>query len=354
MLYIIAFLLTLNMVFGYEKVYVIQRENSCVAVIDRFELKREICSLGNLNHAVLKFDPFYKNSAYVISRDGYFSKIDTKEDKLLKKVKTGKSGIGFTILKNHIAIAHYEPREVVILEKNLDQKIRINTDSRNVGIKTDGRYVVFSLMDKDQIWILDSKEDFRVSKKFYEVGKMPFDALLKDRAYIVGFFRESSLGILNLENFLYKKQKLKEIKEGIPLKIPHFGTWGIYGTKAYIPAVGDNKIHIIDLQNFSYRGFIEVLGFPVFVTVSPIGNFLVVNYSGEKEDYISVITIKENRVLKHLKAGERVMHFRFSKDGQRLYLSSYFDNKLKIFNTASWEVIKEIDVPFPSGVFIKK
>ena len=354
MLRLIAILLVFSFSFAYEKVYVIERESGCVAVIDHFKLKKEICNLGNLNHAVLKFDPYNKDHAYLISRDGYISLIDTKNDVLLKKRKTGESGIGFTILKDHIAIAHYEPNVVVILEKDLLPRKRINTASRNVGIKTDGRYVVFSLMDKNQIWVLDSENGFRVFKKFYDVGRMPFDALLKDKTYIVGFFKESNVGILDLRTWHYEKKHLKERKEGIPLKIPHFGTWGIYRNTAFIPAVGDNKIHIIDLSDFSYRGFIEVLGFPVFVSVSPVGNFIVVNYSGEKENYISVISIKDRKVLKNIKAGERVMHFRFSKDGQRLYLSSYFDNKVKIFNTATWKPIKEIDIPSPSGVFIKE
>ncbi len=354
MLYLVVILLSFKLIFAYEKVYVIEREDGCVAVIENFKLKNHICDLGNLNHAVLKFDPYNRNYAYVISRDGYISMIDTQKDILLKKLKTGNSGIGFTILKDHIAVAHYDPKVVVILEKGLIPRKRIGTGSRNVGIKTDGRFIVFSLMDTDQIWILDSEEGFKVVKKFVNVGKMPFDAFLKDKAYIVGFFKESNLGILDLTDFSYKKQKLKEIKEGIPLKIPHFGTWGIYKDTAYIPAVGDNKVHILDLQNFSYKGFVELIGFPVFALVSPVGNFVVVNYSGKKENYISIISIKENEVLKNIKAGERVMHFRFSKDGQRLYLSSYFDNKLKIFDTASWKVIKEIDIPSPSGIFIKQ
>ncbi len=354
MLYLILLVLFFSTAFAYEKVYVIERENGCVSVIDRFELKKEICGLGNLNHAVLKFDPYSANKAYIISRDGYISLLNTKDDTLVKKKKTGNSGIGFTILKNYIAVAHYDPKIVVILEKDLTPQKKVYTDSRNVGIKTDGRYIVFSLMDKNQIWILDKNEGFRPVKKFEDVGSMPFDALLKGETYIVGFFKESSIGILNLKNFLYTKQKLKELKEGIPLKIPHFGTWGIYGTKAYIPAVGDNKIHMIDLQNFSYKGFIELIGFPVFVSVSPIGNYIVVNYSGNKENYISVISLKNNKVIKNIKAGERVMHFRFSKDGQRLYLSSYFENKIKIFNTANWTVIKEIPIPSPSGIFIKR
>ncbi|WP_211436144.1 hypothetical protein [Candidatus Kuenenia stuttgartiensis] len=46
------------------------------------------------------------------------------------------------------------------------------------------------------------------------------------------------------------------------------------------------------------------------------------------------------------------MHIRFSEDSRRLYLSSYFDNTVRVLDTNEWKVLDEITVPTPSGIFI--
>jgi len=63
------------------KTYVVQRERESLYVLDGNE-EKTITSLGNLNHATMKFDGIY---GYVLARDGYLSKIDTVTDQLIKK-----------------------------------------------------------------------------------------------------------------------------------------------------------------------------------------------------------------------------------------------------------------------------
>jgi len=157
MLYIIIFLLIFNIAFA-EKLYVVERERGAVAVIEDGKFKKEIKNLGNLNHAVIKTEGDY---SYCISRNGYFSKIDNIKDKVVKKIKAGNSGIGFTFIKGYIAIAHYDPKKITILTKDLEIKKEIFTNSRNVGIKPYKNLLTFSLMDKDEIWVLDADRDFK-------------------------------------------------------------------------------------------------------------------------------------------------------------------------------------------------
>ncbi|GAB4420654.1 MAG: heme d1 biosynthesis protein NirF [Thermodesulfovibrionales bacterium] len=332
-----------------EKIYVVEREREGLAVIENERFIREIPGTGNMNHVTVKF---HDGFAYVISRDGYLAKIDTASDKLLKKVNIGKSGIGFTFINGFIAIANYDPKDVVILDSELNIIKKIETGSRNVGIKANNRFLVFSLMDKDEIWVLDSKKDFEVHRVFKNVGGMPFDALLSGDLYIAGFFAESSLGILDLKNMSYIKKELKKDDGEAVFKIPHFGTWGIYGEKAFIPAVGERKVHILDLKSFGYLGHIDLIGLPVFVLVSPDGSYLAVNYSGDKDDFLSIIDPVNQKVLKDIKAGKRILHIRPSDDGKRLYLSSYFEGKVKVLESKDWNIRREIDVPTPSGIFI--
>ncbi|MDQ7039068.1 MAG: NirF protein, partial [Aquificota bacterium] len=51
------------------------------------------------------------------------------------------------------------------------------------------------------------------------------------------------------------------------------------------------------------------------------------------------------------KLGRRVMHLRFARDGRHLYISSYYENRVKKVSVPDLEVLREFPVPTPSGVF---
>ncbi|WP_457644207.1 cytochrome D1 domain-containing protein [Persephonella sp.] len=350
MLHLITVFLILFSISFAEKLYIVERERGSLAVIENDRFVGEIKDLGNLNHAIVKTDGDY---SYVISRNGYFSKVDNRSDRVIRKIKPGNSGIGFTFIGEYIAIAHYDPKKVTILTKDLDTYKIIETGSRNVGIKVYYPYLVFSLMDKDQIWVLNADKDFDTEKIIKNVGNLPFDALIHKNRYIVGFFKEKGVGILDLLTFKYKKVKFHtDANQEVVFKIPHFGMWGIVGDKAVIPSVGERKAYVVNIKSMKVEKSIELIGLPVFISVSPDKRLAVVNYSGDKENYITVIDLKSFSPVKNINAGKRVMHFRFSKDGEKLYVSSYFDNKLRVFDTKSFKLLKEITVPTPSGIFI--
>lgn len=332
-----------------EKLYVVERERGALAVIEDGKLNGEIRDMGNMNHAIVKFSG---DVAYVIGRDGFISKIDVTSDRVVKRVKVGDSGIGFTVSRGFVAVANYDPENVVILDRDLKVIKRLFTDSRNVGIKHKDSLLIFSLMDRDEIWIVDGDKGFEVVKRLKHVGKMPFDAFLKDSTYLVGMFNEGSVGILDLRDMKYVKRDLKKKDNETVFKIPHFGTWGVIGDTAFIPAVGERKVHVISLRDFKYQEYISLIGLPVFVTTSPEGRYIAVNYSGDKDNFITIIDAQNLRVIKDIKAGKRVMHLRFSRDGEKLYVSLYFESKLKTFEVGTWKVLSEVDVPTPSGIFI--
>ncbi|GAB6065993.1 hypothetical protein JCM9492_10850 [Aquifex pyrophilus] len=340
-------LILLLFFFAFGDVFVVEREKGSLAVIKEDKLVEEIKGLGNLNHATLKF---FKGYGYLISRDGYLSKIDPRNYKLLKKVKVGESTIGLNFCGDKVLVANYSPKDVVILNTELKILRRIKTGSRNVGIKGRENLFVYALMDKDTVEI--RRCDNYGLLRSIPVGKMPFDAFLYGDIYVVGFFLEEGIGLINLRNFSYKKVLFKAEGKEVVFKIPHFGFWGVWEEKAYIPAVGERKIHVISLRDFSYLGSIEVKGLPVFVRVSPDGKYLAVNYSGDTEDYLTLIDLREKRVLKTKALGKRILHFRFTRDGRFIYLSSYYEGKLKKVSVPELEVVKEISVPTPSGVFI--
>jgi len=48
---------------------------------------------------------------------------------------------------------------------------------------------------------------FKIYKEF-NVGKMPFDAMIKDNTYIVGFFLSKSFGVIDLDTMKYSEIKV--------------------------------------------------------------------------------------------------------------------------------------------------
>ncbi|MES0337401.1 MAG: cytochrome D1 domain-containing protein [Candidatus Magnetobacterium sp. LHC-1] len=330
-----------------EKVFVVEREREALALIEDGKLLREISGVKNLNHATVKF---HKGFLYVISRDGFLSKVDLGTYEVVKSVKTGKSGIGFIFCGGFIGVANYDPKDVVILDEALNTVKVIETGSRNVGIKCRDNLLIYALMDDDQIWMHDVSKNHEKVKEIKTKGEMPFDAFLSDNIYVTGFFK-GGVGIVDLDTFKYTEKETKAGSDTV-FKIPHFGTWGVLNQRAFIPAVGEKKLYILDMKDFGYISSIDLVGLPVFVVVSPDKKYIAVNYSGDKDDYVSVIDPQTNKVIKTISAGKRVMHLRFSHDSKSLYVSSYFENALKTFSVDTWDVTATVSVPTPSGVFI--
>lgn len=328
-----------------KEIWVVSRETGSLFIIDRYErIVKQIPDIGDLRHAVIKFKD---NSAFILTRDGYIVKIENGSVK--NKLKVGDSSVGFDFSNDIIAVANYEPKSVVLINSN-DMKIikQIQTSSRTVGIKSykdkDGDKIIFSLMDKGQIWIYNLK-DGKIKK--INVGGIIFDALLHSKKYIIGLFEENFLGILDMGTYDFIRFELKATRD--ILKIPHFGTWGKDSKKAYIPALGLKKVFILNIENISLDGEIELIGKPIFVVSNGSGK-IAVNYS-DQEDFISFVEV-EKGTIKNIKAGKRIMHLRFISENE-LAISSYFEDKVKIVDVKDGKIIEEFNIPYPSGIFLK-
>jgi len=347
--------LLLISVFAKERVFVVERESSSLAVIESDKLLTHLDGMHNMNHGVLKF---YKDDAYIISRDGFVVKFNPKTLKKEAEYKTSKSAIGFVIGENYVAVANYDDKSVDILTKDLKPIDKIKTGSKNVGIKIYKDYIIFAQMDNDKLTVLkninpkNSKPNFKIFKEFKDVGKMPFDAMIKDNNYIVGFFLSKHFGVLDLKKMEYKKIKItKENKQPV-LKVPHFGFWSIGGDRVFIPAVGDNKI-LVYTNDFKYVKAVETKGLPVFTSLSPNKKYMAITHSGKDFPIVQILDTKSLKIIKTYKFDGKVLHVRWSKESPKLYVSVNTTNKVAVINTKTWEITKYIDgVRKPSGVFI--
>jgi protein NirF len=342
--------------FSYEKFFVVERENQSLAVIENGIKYSTIKNMHNMNHGVVKFKG---KDGYVISRDGYVIKFNPISEKILGEYKTSKSAIGFVIGKHYVAVANYDDKSVDILNRDLKPIKKIKTGSKNVGIKIYKNYLIFAQMDNDKISIYKdmslgkNKTDFQPYKEFSNVGELPFDAMIQDNKYIVGFFTSKHFGTVDLDKMSYKKVKIFLNKDRkMVLKVPHFGFWSIGGDKVFVPAVGDNKVLVYD-KNFKFLQNIKTEGMPVFTSLSPKKKYLAVTYSGEKFPVIQIFDTKTLKVIKRFEFKGKVLHVRWSYEKPQLYVSINDENTVAVLDTKRWYRARDIlNIKKPSGIFI--
>jgi len=341
---------------AYEKYFVVERETSSLAVIKDGVKLKSIGDMRNTNHSVVKFQG---KDGYVISRDGYVIKFDPIKDTITKEYKASKSAIGFVVSKRYIAVANYDDKSVDILDRDLNPIKKFKTGSKNVGIKIYKDYLIFAQMDNDIISVYKDmsngkgKANFVPFKDFKNAGEMPFDAMIQDNKYIVGFFTSNHFGTIDLDTMTYKKVKIYlDEKRKMVLKVPNFGFWSIGGDRVFVPAVGDNKVLVYDMD-FKFIKNIKTEGLPVFTSLSPDKKHLAITYSGKKFPVIQIVDTKTLKIIKRFEFDGKVLHIRWSNQDPNLYVSVNDTNKVVVIDTNKWAVIKNIkNIKKPSGIFI--
>ena len=348
--------IAMGSVWAKEKFFVVERESESLATIYNGVKRTNIEGMHNMNHGVVKFEG---NDGYVISRDGYIVKFDPVSEKILAEYKTSKSAIGFVVGPNYVAVANYDDKSVDILSRDLKPIDKIQTGSKNVGIKIYTDYLIFSQMDNDIISVFKDMDagkalpNFKLHKEFKDVGELPFDAMIKDEKYIVGFFTSKFFGVLDLKKMEYNKIDifLDENRQMV-LKVPHFGFWSIGGDKVFVPAVGDNKVLVYD-NDFKFVKNIKTQGLPVFTSLSPDKKYLAVTYSGKDFPTIQIIDTNSLEIIHTFNFDGKVLHLRWSETTPQLYVSVNDTNKIAVIHTKEWFLNREIfNVKKPSGIFI--
>lgn len=350
---------------------VIERASGSVLIVEtsgRSRLK-QIQGLGDLSHASIVYsrDERY---AYVFGRDGGLTKVDILKGKIDKRVIQSGNSIGGAISQDGslIAVSNYTPGGVKVF--NADTLALVadipavtpHTDkpSKVVGlVDAPGKRFVFSLFDAGEIWVADfSKPESHSLKKFTQVGKQPYDALISPdgRYYIAGLYGEDGLALLDLWK---PEQGVKHIlkdygrgKQKLPVyKMPHLEGWAMAGNYAFVPAVGEHAVLVIDKESWKEVTRIPVHGQPVFVMGRPDGRQVWVNFAFPKNDTIQVIDVASLKRVKTLKPGKAVLHMEFTPRGEHLWMSVRDDDLLKVFDTSSFEELTRIPAEKPSGIF---
>jgi protein NirF len=350
---------------------VVERAGGSIQVIEtsgNTSLGR-VGGLGDLSHASAVFsrDERY---AFVFGRDGGLSKIDLLTRDVVARTRQAGNSIGGAISQDGrlIAVSNYEPGGVKVFDA-ADLTLLVDIPaaygdggrSKVVGlVDAPGARFVFSLWDAGQIWIADLADPKApVLTRFEDVGANPYDALITPdgRYYLAGLFGEDGLALLDLWD---PGAGVRRILPGygrgeqrLPVyKMPHLEGWAIAGDRAFVPAVGRHEVLVVDTGSWQETGRIEVPGQPVFVMARPDGRQVWVNFAPPDNTLVQIIDTQTLKPLKTLEPGKAVLHMEFEPRGEEVWLSVRDEDRLEVYDTASFERRAALPADKPSGIFL--
>ena len=350
---------------------VIERASGSVQIVDttRMTSLASIAGLGDLSHASVVFSRDGRD-AYVFGRDGGLSKIDLLLGVVERRVLQAGNSIGGAISQDGslIAAQNYSPGGVKVfradtLELLADIPSGVGPSgerSKVVGLAdAPGQRFVWSLFDADEIWIGDFSHPTEPRiEKFKAIGRQPYDALVTPdgRYYLAGLFGEDGMALLDL---WHPEKGVHRILDGygkgeekLPVyKMPHLRGWAVAGRFAYVPAVGRHEVLVIDRQTWREAGRIPVAGQPVFVIARPDGRQVWVNFAFPDNAQVQVIDVESRQIVKQLEPGKAVLHMEFSPRGESVWISARDDNRVVVYDTASFAQRAVLSANSPSGIF---
>ena len=351
---------------------VIERATGSVSIIETTNrsILGRVENLGDLSHATVVYSRDQRY-AYVFGRDGGLTKIDILNRSIAKRIIQSGNSIGGAISQDGrlIAVSNYKPGGVRVFDAASLELIadipatygKDNQLSKVVGlVDVPGQQFVFSLYDAGEIWVADFSESKQPKlKKFKKIGRQPYDALItsEGRYYIAGLFGEDGLALLDLWNLENGVKRIMNDygrgKEKLPVyKMPHLEGWAMTGDYAFIPAVGRHEVLVINRKDWQEVKRIPVHGQPVFVMASPDHHKVWVNFAFPDNDTLQIIDTATLKIEKQLKPGKAVLHMEFTPKGEEVWVSVRDENRVRVYNTRTYEEVAQLEMKKPSGIFL--
>mgnify|MGYP006138112383 CR=1 FL=1 len=366
---------------------IIERATGQVQIVNHTSktVLAEIDGLGDLSHASIVYSRDQRY-AYVFGRDGGLTKIDILKDKIAKRVIQSGNSIGGAISQDGklVAVSNYTPggvkvfnSETLELVATIDSSILTtkpkNKDGSPVRSKVVGlvdapnNRFVFSLFDSHEIWIADfsdidlsAKNNDHAVKltKFEDIGLFPYDALISPdgRYYIAGLFGEDGMALIDL---WHVEKGVRRILDGygkgdkkLPVyKMPHLEGWAMAGDYAFMPAVGQHKVLVVNTKTWQQVAEIPAHSQPIFVMAQPDNRQIWVNFAYPDNNTIQVFNTETFELVKTLTPGPAVLHMEFTPRGEHVWMSVRDSNEVQVYDTQTQTLLKTLQSESPSGIF---
>ena len=348
---------------------IIERSSGHVTLVNTTSRQpyARISGLGDLSHAsaVYSRDGRY---AYIFGRDGGLTKIDLLEARIVKRIIQSGNAIGGSISQDgRIVVAqNYTPggikafdADTLELLSEVPAEFAPGQFSKVEGLAdTAGNKFAYALFEGGEIRVTDFSNPKQPKTQRFPAGKQPYDGLVTPdgRHFLTGLFGEDGVAMLDLWQPEKGARKILENygrgQEKLPVfKMPHLRGWSVAQGKAYLPAIGRHEVLIVDVATWKEVGRIPVRGQPVFVMARPDGRQIWVNFAFPDNGKVDVIDTLAGQVVHRMEPGKGILHMEFAPRGENVWLSSRDENKIIIYDTQTFDVLKTLPASAPSGIF---
>jgi len=330
---------------------------------------------------------------YFASRDGWISKYDIYNMKIVSEVRAGINTRNLAVSSDgkYAIVGNYLPHNIVILDtKDLSPIKTIATiDSEGVSSRVSAVYnapprhsFIVALKDVKEVWEIPYSDKGGVEvykgwahdyRKDGGEGKVenwqvtePFpirrirtadylDDFFFDPEYIhlIGASRDSHNGqVINLD----AKKKVATIAMA---GMPHLGsgiTWDYQGKTVFAsPNIKEGRVSVIDMENWQVIKEIKTQGPGFFMRSHSNSPYAWVDvFFGPNKDKVHVINKSTLEIVKTLTPapGKTAAHVEFTKDGQYVLLSIWDnDGALIVYDANTLEEVKRLPMKKPSGKY---
>lgn len=346
---------------------VVERDSESLLFIDSsaHEAVARITGVGYQPHTEV-FSPDAKFS-YLISRDGWVTKINLETLRAEKSVRVGLNSRGTALTDDgkFLVIGNYEPETIVVLNPETLEVIKTidlvvvrdgkTLRSRAGALVESGQQVIIALKDLNSVWVLDtSKEDLPISNMYWNIGGM--ESVLHDgyltadgKYFVVAAQDANVVWVLDVKT-------MKEIARVPTGKKPHTGPGATWGHTTFVPSLGEGILTAIDTRTWTAEKYIKTGGPGLFVRSydDPAYPYVWADaaFGGEHNDEIYVIDGKTLEIVKTLipMDGKQVIHPEFTRDGKYVYVIVWGGNKVYVYDSLTFEVKATIDATTPSVI----
>lgn len=180
-----------------------------------------------------------------------------------------------------------------------------------------------------------NRSDYTIDS-VYPVGSVPkVVEVTPDNKYVlVANWCSYTVSVISVE----KNKVIRTIKIG---RYPRGIAVNNDSTKAYVAEMGGNRIHVINLQDFT-TSFIPIGSNPRAIVLSPDNStmYVTMNLSGRVASW-NLVT---NTAGKSVRTGEAARSLAISKDGSALYVVNFKSDTMSRVRTSDMKVTQNIKV----------
>jgi dihydro-heme d1 dehydrogenase len=330
---------------------------------------------------------------YFASRDGWISKYDIYNMKIVSEVRAGINTRNMAVSSDgkYAIVGNYLPHSVVILDTSNLKPIKVIAvaDKSGVSSRVSAVYnapprtsFIVALKDVKEVWEIPYSDkggvtvykgwahDYRKDggegavENWQAEGDFPIkrittedylDDFFFDPDYInlIGTSREKHDGqVINLD----AGKKIATIKmDGMP----HLGsgiTWDYQGKQVFAsPNIKDGIVSVIDMENWQVIKEIKTQGPGFFMRSHSKSKYAWVDvFFGPNKEKMHIIDKSTLEIVKTLipAPGKTSAHVEFTKDGKYVLLSIWDnDGAVVVYDANSLKEIKRIPMKKPSGKY---